>query len=304
MYIFLAIIVELVTIIRSVVITNKAEFDFVLKVAENGYRIDEAWFRESRKRKIENKNTKLFTKLTKIVEKLDIIVLCIPGINLLNSHIKSIILKKSVMNMNSTIMKEIKESLILMTDKDKREYAELKGNIEKVMFTVLSEKEHFNGLHCGVALLDEELMPLAYTLDEVKKLNEITTYSYRIGTIDGKNVAIIGILNLYCPIDGVEFTSERFKIKHTFTEMTEEEAKDKTFTVYFLARDRDKNEELQKAVTEIKNSRIKDIKESNLEFQQTKSLFDPVYIPIGTEEFKVEEQQRRVLKKKKNKKKK
>lgn len=91
-----------------------------------------------------------------------------------------------------------------------------------------------------------------------------TTFSYRIGKIDGKNIAVIGIPNPDSPVSRIQFKSEGYKITHSYEKMTEEEAKDKTFTVYPFATHEDTKENLEKVIEEIKQSRIDSATKANL----------------------------------------
>ena len=189
-----------------------------------------------------------------------------------------------------------------MTEEEKEQYAKMEGKLQKLTFTAFtaskeSEEEFFGFIgkrpivvdHGLTTLYYGPLMPLNYTLDEVKRLNEATNYSYRIGKIDGKNVAIIGIPNPDSPVSRIQLKSEDYKITHTYEKMTEEEAQDKTFTVYpFMS---ETNEKVQEVVEEIKQSRIDLATKANLEALQTHSIFEPEVIPIETEQVLSDEQQ-------------
>lgn len=129
------------------------------------------------------------------------------------------------------------------------------------------------------------------------RLNEATTFSYRIGKIDDKNVAVIGIPNPDSPVSRIQFKSEDYKITHTYEKMTEEEAKDKTFTVYPFTTYEDTKENLEKVIEEIKQSRIDSATKANLEALQSQPRFEQNYIPTETEEVLTEGQQGPVLKK-------
>ena len=183
---------------------------------------------------------------------------------------------------------------------EKKQYAKMEGKLQKLTFTAFtaskeSEEEFFGFIgkrpiivdHGLTSLYYEPLMSLDYTLDEVKRLNEATTYSYRIGKIDDKNVAIIGIPNPDSPVSRIQLKSEDYKITHTYEKMTEEEAQDKTFTVYpFMSETDDK---VQKVVDEIKQSRID--MTTNVESLQTHSIFEPEIISTETEQVLSDEQQ-------------
>lgn len=302
MYIFLGIIGELATVVGTFAITLNAAVDSVLEISKNGYKIDKSVLDEVQKKQAKEKQK----KASGVKKILGAILLLVPGVNLINAGIKSVKLKKSIMN-----DPQVKEALIPMTDKEKEQYAKMEGKLQKLTFTAFTtakenEEEEFFGFigkrpivvdHGLTSLYYEELMPLNYTLDEVKRLNEATTFSYRIGKIDDKNVAVIGIPNPDSPVSRIQFKSEDYKITHTYEKITEEEAKDKTFTVYPFTTHEDTKENLEKVIEEIKQSRIDSATKANLEALQSQPRFEQNYIPTETEEVLTEEQQGPVLKK-------
>lgn len=121
-----------------------------------------------------------------------------------------------------------------------------------------------NEIKYNQVLLDHDmLIPLNYTLEEVKKLNEVTNYSCKVGNVNGKNVAIIGIPNPNMNIDEFKLKSENYRVIHVFKQMAEEEMKDETFSVYpFTLSDNTKGK-LEDVIQKIKNSR--DISKTNLD---------------------------------------
>ena len=300
MYIFLGIVGELATVVGSIAISLNGVVDSVLEISKNGYKIDKSVLDEYEKRQVKEKKE----KTNGLKKALDVVLLFVSGVNLLRAGIENIKMKKSVMN-----DPQIKEALIPMTDREKEQYAKMEGKMKKLIFTAFTtakenEEEEFMGFigkrlivvdHGLTSLYYEKLMPLSYTLDEVKKLNEATTYSYRIGKVDGINVAIIGIPNSNSSVSRIQFKAEDYKITHTYDKMTEEEAKDKTFVVYPFTTNNE--EEVQKVIEEIKQSRIDSATKANLESLQAQSIFEQAYVPTETEETIVEEQQGPVLKK-------
>ncbi len=299
MYIFLGIVGELATVVGSVAITLNGVLDSVLEISKNGYKIDKSVLDEYEKRQAEQKKE----KTNGLKKALGVVLLFVPGVNLLRAGIANIKMKKSVMN-----DPQIKEALIPMTDREKEQYAKMEGKMQKLTFTAFTtakeNEEEFFGFvgkraivvdHGLTSLYYEELTPLAYTLDEVKKLNEATTYSYRLGKIDGKNVAIIGIPNPDSPVSRIQFKSEDYKITHAYDKMTEEEAQDKTFIVYPFTTHNE--EEVQKVIEKIKQFRIDGTRRANLEPVPKQTIFEQAYVPTETEETIVEEQQGPVLKK-------
>lgn len=295
MYIFLGIVGELATVVGSVAISLNGAVNSVLEISKNGYKIDKSVLDEYQKRQAEEKKE----KTNGIKRALGVALLFVPGVNLLRANITNVKMKKSVMN-----DPQIKEALIPMTDKEKEQYAKMEGKMQKLMFTAFTiakeNEEEFFGFvgkrpivvdHGLTSLYYEELMPLAYTLDEVKKLNEATTYSYRIGKIDGKNVAIIGIPNPNSPVSRIQFKAENYKITHTYEKMTEEEAQDKTFTVYPFTTHDDTQADVEKVIQEIKQSRIDNASKANLEALELQPKFEQEIISTETEEVLTEVQQ-------------
>lgn len=300
MYIFLGIVGELATIIGSVAISVNGAIDSVLEISKNGYKIDKNVLDEIQKKQAEEKQK----KNNGVKKLLGVILLLVPGVNLINAGIKSIKLKKSVMN-----DPQVKQAIVPMTDKEKEQYAKMETKMQKLAFTTFTienkneEKEFFGFVgkrpivvdHGLTSLYYEELIPLAYTFDEVKRLNDATTYSYRIGKIEDRNVAIIGIPNPDSPVSRVQFKKENYNITHAYEKMTEEEAQDKTFVVYPFTTHNE--EDVEKVIEEIKQSRIDNAVRANLEALQVQPTFEQDYIPTTNEEVLTEKQQGPVLKK-------
>ena len=203
MIIFLGIVGELATVIGSVAITLNASLNSVLEISKKGYKIDKNVLDEYSQKRIEEEKQK--TNGTKKL--LGTILLLVPGVNLINASINCAKLKKNFMD-----DPQIKEAIVPMTDKEKEQYERMDTRMQKLTCTVFNsmkenDKEEFFGFigkrpivvdHGLTSLYYEELMPLDYTLDEVKKLNEATTYSYRIGKIDGKIQYVNNAIKIYC----------------------------------------------------------------------------------------------------------
>lgn len=298
------IVVELATVAGSLAIAYNGIVDSILQIADKGYAIDPNVLEEVKKKREEEKKQKS-SLVSKIFETLSPVLLFVPGINLLIAGIDSVKVKKMMIT-----DPQVKESFVPMTEKEKEQYAKIKGKLQKMLFTdaVMTKKneedddiEFFGNrpvvITHGVEFVNyEALMPLGYTLDEVRRLNEATTYSYRIGKSDGKNVAIIGIPDSNGHISRIRLKSENYKITHTYEEMTEEEAQDKTFTVYpFTAV---ALETVQKIVDEIKQSRIDSAVKANLEALQLDPKFESEFVSAKSEQVVSEKQQGRKLVKK------
>ena len=232
-FIILGIVGELGTIAGSFYIMINGMINSMLEIAKKGYK-----YKKNELDEYLNNNNK--EKANGFEITLGLVLFLIPGVNLLNAVIESHKMKTIILNDPT-----IKKFLIPMTDKEKEQYSKMKGKIEKLKFTAvisgkINDDEEFFGFignqaivvdHGLTSIYNEKLLPLDYTLDEVKKLNEATTYSYRIGTIGGKNIAIIGIPNPDSPVKRIQFKSENYKMTHTYNIMTEKEEQDKKFIV-------------------------------------------------------------------------
>ena len=269
MMIFLGIIGELATVVGTLVITTNAGIDAVLEIPKNGYKIDKDTYENWRKKQAETKK-----EITTLQKWKSLLLFLFPGVNLVNATIKGIRLKRSIMK-----DPQIQEALIPMTPEEKELYSKMKGRFQKAMcatFSITKEnEEEFMGFvgnhpivvdHGLISIYHERLLPLAYTLDEVKRLNEATTYSYRIGKVDGRNVAIIGIPNANKSVCRVEFKREDKGTTHTYEPMSEQEAENKTFIVYPFSNDHE--EEVEKVIKEIKEARTCQATTANLEALQ------------------------------------
>ena len=296
-FIILGIVGELGTIAGSFYIMINGMIKPMLEFAKKGYK-----FKKNELDEYLNNNNK--EKANGFEIALRLVLFLIPGVNLLNAIINSHKIKTIMLNDPT-----IKKFLIPMTDKEKEQFSKMKGKNEKFKFTaVISGKENddeeFFGFigdkaivvdHGLTSIYNEKLIPLDYTLDEVKELNEATTYSYRIGTIGGKNIAIIGIPNPDSPVKRIQFKSEDYKMTHTYNIMTEEEAQDKKFIVYPYTTHNE--EEVQKIIEKIKQDRINRKTKSEEKLAQKQPIFEEAYIPTEIEEPIIEEEQGPVLRK-------
>lgn len=282
MVIFLGIVGELITVIGSVAITIHFIIDSVLEIPNNGYKLDKDLLDEKKaKEKTQKPNS------TKMV--LTTMLLLAPGINLIYTSIKGVKLKKGIMK-----DPEIKKYLIPMPEIEKEKYAQLKSKFWKLKWATFVDYKL-------TSLCYEKLMPLDYTLDEVKRLNEATTYSYRIGKMDGRNIAIIGIPNPNGTIKRIRSKEDNYNTIHMYENITEEETKNKTFTVYPFTMYEETQSEVEKVVQEIKKSRIDRAVKANLEEREASKVLQPQFyleqddIPIVTEEVLTEVPQGPVL---------
>ena len=167
-----------------------------------------------------------------------------------------VLAKRFSKKLKSRVVDELvyKDHLVEMT-KDEIEKSKKMDAFELIMFTTMNLLKDTTCIAC------DRLTPLAYTEDEVKELNEVTTNSYKFGKLDGINVAFIGIPNDTEFSSNIRLVNESYIIPHTYLEYSEEDAKDKTFIVYPYT---DNNlEKVHNKVTEIIDERNK-IKEENI----------------------------------------
>lgn len=282
MVIFLGIVGELITVIGSVAITIHFIIESVLEIPNNGYKLDKDLLDEKKAKEKTQKPNSMKMVLTTML-------LLAPGINLIYTSIKGVKLKKGIMK-----DPEIKKYLIPMPEIEKEKYAQLKSKFWKLKWATFVDYKL-------TSLCYEKLMPLDYTLDEVKRLNEATTYSYRIGKMDGRNIAIIGIPNPNGTIKRIRSKEDNYNTIHMYENITEEEAKNKTFTVYPFTMYEETQSEVEKVVQEIKKSRIDRAVKANLEEREASKVLQPQFyleqddIPIVTEEVLTEVPQGPVL---------
>ena len=262
MYLLLAILVELGSVAGTVALSFQSAINCLLEISKCGYRVKEEDFK-ALKEKYEKEEKNKPRSIPKDI--LNGLLVFTPGVNLLWAGIKNITDRKKMINY---LKKE--NVLIPLTDDEKKQYARIKDVKSKLAFTVFaSEKKHdeqefFMVLGDKVLISDSGLMtmynnrlePLDYTLDEVKKLNEVTNYSYRIGKIDNDYTAIIGIPNPDFSVKRISFKSEDYRINHDYVAISEEEAQDKKFTVYSDTISDEKEMALANAIEEIKKDRL------------------------------------------------
>ena len=96
--------------------------------------------------------------------------------------------------------------------------------IEKSEEEKEEEKEMFT-------VLDERLVPLAYTLDEVKRLNNVTDGNLRLGKVDDTNIAVIGVPEDVEPFERVKL-ADAYQNDDAFIPLNEEDCKRECFLVY------------------------------------------------------------------------
>lgn len=216
MAIILGLLIEFITVISSYLINLNSNLDKMLSLSKQGYKIDYDTYEKYLHNSVleEDKNKIINT-----------ILLLIPGINLL----KSLSNKYKVLNEKDPI---IEENKIPMSEKEIKEYNNLKNKYQRMFYSLFmyiedtNEKDLvFDGLQPVIIdncllKLKEQLFPLSYSLDEVLKLNNLTNYSYRLGFVDNINTAIIGIPNGEYNLARIHYSFEDEFVTHDFKKMT------------------------------------------------------------------------------------
>lgn len=150
MYVFLAIIIELASVVGSIVITFNTVIDGILEIGKSGYRIDKDILEEIKEK---NKNKKERSKFKKI---LDWVLLFTPGINLINAGIGYFkfkhLIRKSIKN-----DPKIKEVIFPMTEEEKEEYSKIKSRVAKMDFLAENnKKQEYTGFKSSYDKKDED----------------------------------------------------------------------------------------------------------------------------------------------------
>ena len=243
-YIIIGGVVEAVSIISASIININSSYEDILELPKSGYKIDYDTYEKYINEVVSNNKKQNLKKG----------LLLIPGVNVICSFINKAKNKNSFVNEPL-----IKENKILMTDKEKERFNSLENKYQKILYTmfmIIEDTEErdlsFDGLQPVIVdncllKLNNQLLPLAYSLDEVKKLNEVTNYSYRLGQIDGVNTAIIGIPNQEYQVKRINYNFDENNETHNFVSMNDDEALNKTFVVYLF----NENEEMVKKVDEM-----------------------------------------------------
>lgn len=234
MVIFLGVLGEFVTILSSLFLQVKGSKDHVLEIPKNGYKISKDVFDKYDEMRMNSENSNSLKRF------LNIVLLLIPGINIGYSIFKNYSLRKNIMK-----SLDINNALVLMTEEEKENYLNCFNKKEKLMYFLFlcdKEKEEENFLNPkkvvvlerGVECLRYEKLPDTFSLDEVRKLNIATNYTYRIGIVNDVYTAIVGI-----PNPNTIFTRIRFNDSnvHYFINVDEGEVHDKKFVVYPFMRE-------------------------------------------------------------------
>ncbi len=251
MTLIFSILIELITILSSCLIKLNISLNKMLSLAKQGYKLDYDTYEKYLH------NSSLKEDKNKI---LNIILLLIPGINLLSS----LIYKYQIINEKDPL---IEENKILMSEKEIKEYNSLKNKYQKMFYNLFMYMEDTNEkdlvfegtqpiiIDNCLLKLKEQLIPLSYNLDEVLKLNNLTNYSYRLGSVDNVNTAIIGIPNGEYKLRRVQYNFDEEFITHDFKEMTLEDAKEKKFVIYLFDNQEEIKNKVENGIKEIEEKR-------------------------------------------------
>lgn len=261
MNVLLAIVVFLLSIIGTGVIHFSSVVNLALYLSKKGFKIDKKVMDEMDK-ELKEEGKKEISELKRIV---GAFLFFMPIINMLYAAIKVHFDRKAVID-------ELKKrnGLFPMTEKEKKDYSEFKRTKDKLLYTVVNtmkeneEEEYIGSFGKNILVGDSGLMKihsnriedLDYTLDDVKRLNEVVDGNYRLGKINNDYIAIIGIGNREIEIKRIQFSSEDYRITHNYDLLTEEEAKDKIFTVYADFLSNEEKEKLDQVIEEIKEERL------------------------------------------------
>lgn len=236
---------EVASIIVTLRLSQKVFTDIILEVGKHGYKFDKkicSLSLNKQEKSLDGDNHQSGAPTaTKTKKGMGSALLFIPVVNIIGVQLMRRKIKKDVMSYT-----ELSDFILPMNDNEKSEYSKLKNNSDRLAFSffIMSHdlgNAEFAGYSDGnlkihdrniVLTAEQRLEPLAYTLDEVKKLNRITNYSYKLGTLNGINTAIIGVQDLSLVANKIKLISNYSLTENEFVEMNDEDGKDKTFIVY------------------------------------------------------------------------
>ncbi|MBR2712358.1 MAG: hypothetical protein IKE73_01480 [Bacilli bacterium] len=243
MLIGLGIIGEIYSIYKTKKIDDNSYDDAIIAISENGYKLDYNKYLELN----EEKN---LSETDICDNKRNILTTIIPGLNILFA------LKRRKKIINSFMENEvISKSLVKLTKEEQELYSSLDNKLSKYCYTMFNitkkyDEEEFidfdNNIDPDIYSYDfgrqeingDVLLPISYTLDDIKEINDSSSGKYKIGNMNGVNVAIVGIDDDSKKFKRLSFKRDNYEEVYDFKEMDEEEAKDKRFVVYpFIEKD-------------------------------------------------------------------
>jgi len=281
--VFLVLFGEIVTVIASANMIVNGAIDAFNEIGDKGLRIDKNKISKddnSSAGDIINLNFNLkglntFAKLS----------LLVPGVNLITA---AVIKKKFKKGLEES--KDFQKCLVPMTEIEKAGYDACGSKQEKMHFLLataqLEKDQELIGYADGHAFVcdnnltiirEEPLVHLAYTFDDVKRLNAATGNTYRIGKVNGSNVAVIGILGDDYQIKKISFGENNQRLD--FVPMSEEEAKDQKFVVYPVSKEDE--EKTRDTIKEILNDRREKDKKARMSYIREGAVDSKINIEIN-----------------------
>lgn len=137
-----------------------------------------------------------------------------------------------------------------LTDSEKEEYrnAGAREKVRAALMFSLEDKMVVNG---------KPLEEIGYSIDDVERLSKVTdNHNYRIGTVDGKNVAVVGVSDLALSSGEAYYIQDNSLVPVNFEEMSYEDAQNKSFVVYPFRQKDDLLQALNSEVQAIKDERL------------------------------------------------
>ena len=240
MLIGLGIIGEVYTVYKTLKITTSSFDDAVIAISENGYKLDYNKYLELNEGKdlveMDVGDNKIKNLITTFIPGLNILFALNRRKKIINSFMKNEAVSKSLVRLNKE-EQELYSSLDSRLSKfcytmfnitkkyDEEEFLDFDNNIDPNVYSYDFGRQEIKG---------DVLLPLSYTLDDVKKINDSSSGKYKLGTMNDVNVAIVGIDDDSKKFKRLSFKRDNYEEVYDFKEMNEEEAKDKRFVIYPL----------------------------------------------------------------------
>lgn len=182
MNIFLIIIAYLIlegfTGLETIVISHNRLNKVIDKVGEKGYKVAYEEFKNFMQEEIAKEKKKSF----KII---NTILMLIPGLNIISGLLENKIITYKLFKDS-----RVKSSFIPLNKEEKKIY-----NNTKYLGKRVGNLTYFSSLNKKTKL-EYDALPYKYRVEEVKKLNSCTEKYYKLGHLNGENIAIIGIPSL------------------------------------------------------------------------------------------------------------
>lgn len=121
MFVVLGILGEISTVAGSIIINQNSVTNSMLEISKNGYKFDKSLLEKFQLIRKNNNN--------KIKKSIGMILLFVPGVNLLSACINNATNKKKIINDPL-----VKEAIIPMTDEEKEEYKNIDKRSNKIKY--------------------------------------------------------------------------------------------------------------------------------------------------------------------------